>query len=253
MKEHLQRGFRKVGLEVRRKDPQLSPDLLLPRLMSEFDVTCLADVGANDGKSTAVIRQQGYGREIVSFEPEPVAFEALASRAASDQLWQVHQTAIGRDDDEKSLILPTGPTLGSFLPPDENAVSEWDFVSKPVNSVTVPVRRLDSLLPELVEPSALKRIFLKLDIQGWDLEAFAGAAGLLDQIVLLQTNLSFKRIYEGQPTYREQLDVFEAEGFEPAGIFPWPVRDHNWSLIDVRTVFVRKGLRPRGPQASTDV
>ncbi|MEP6153274.1 FkbM family methyltransferase [Ilumatobacter sp.] len=218
-------------------------ELLLPRLMFEFDVTCLADVGANDGRTTAGLRKGGYSGEIVSFEPDPAAFSVLASRAATDLLWRTHQTAIGRERNEKSLILSAGPTLGSFLPPDENAIRHWNFVSEPLNSITVPVQRLDSILPELVDLSVLDRIFLKMDIQGWDLEAFAGATGLLEKIVIIQTNLSLKTIYDGQPTYREQLDVFEAAGFEPAGFFPWPIMDHNWALIDVRTVFVRQGLR----------
>lgn len=246
------RAARGLGLEVSRVDTSVSLDLLLPRLMSDFDVTCMADVGANDGRSTAMLRKEGFRGEIVSFEPEPVAFEALSGKAASDPHWQVHRKAIGREDDEKSLILPSGATLGSFLPPNEDAVHEWEFVSEPVASVKVPVRRLDSLLPELVPSDALDRIFLKMDIQGWDLEAFAGSAGLVDRIVMLQTNLSFKEIYEGQPSYRQQLDVFEADGFEPAGFFPWPVRDHNWGLIDVRTVFVRRGLRPHADHTTSN-
>ncbi len=249
VKGYLKRAVRSLGLEISRKDPRATLDLLLTSMMSEFDITCMVDVGANDGSTTEMLRQEGYSGEIVSFEPEPVVFEQLSRRASNDPRWQAHQIAIGRNDEERSLLLPTGPTLGSFLSTAKKAVSEWDFVSEPVASVTVAVRRLDSLLPELVEPLARQRLFLKMDIQGWDLEAFAGAAGLLDQIVMLQTNLSFKRIYEGQASYREQLDVFEAAGFEPAGFFPWPVRDHNWSLIDVRTVFVKQGLRSEQPPA----
>jgi hypothetical protein len=82
------------------------------------------------------------------------------------------------------------------------------------------VDTLGNILPHLQRRYGFRRTFLKMDTQGFDLEVFAGASPVYDQLAGLQTELSLKRIYEGTPTWTAALESYQAEGFELAGLFP---------------------------------
>jgi len=58
----------------------------------------------------------------------------------------------------------------------------------------VSIRRLDAVLDEVV-PAGAQRLFLKLDTQGWDIEALEGASGCLDRVVALQLEASARSLY----------------------------------------------------------
>jgi hypothetical protein len=107
--------------------------------------------------------------------------------------------------------------------------------------------RLDEIFDDLVEGVSQPRVYLKLDTQGWDVEVFAGAAGCLDRVVAMQSELSVQPLYEGMPSYQEALEVYSAAGFEVSGMFPL-VRDAALRLIEFDCVLVRpeaQAIHPR--------
>ena len=52
-----------------------------------------------------------------------------------------------------------------------------------------------------------------------DLEVFRGSAAQLDRIVAIQSELSFRALYENQPDYLTVLDEMRSAGFWPASFF----------------------------------
>ena len=101
------------------------------------------------------------------------------------------------------------------------------------------VRRLDGLLPELLEGLDEGRVFLKMDTQGYDLEVFAGAEGVLDRVVALQSELACVPIYDGMTRLPEQWATYEAAGFESAGVFPVSFHKDTVRAIEYDVVMVR--------------
>jgi hypothetical protein len=84
----------------------------------------------------------------------------------------------------------------------------------------VEVRRLDSILDECLAGIDSPRLYLKLDTQGFDLEAFRGAEGVLDKILAAQTEVSFVPLYEGMPGWADSLKEFESLGFSVVDFMP---------------------------------
>ena len=78
----------------------------------------------------------------------------------------------------------------------------------------VNVKRLDSVLPSLLNDLDFCRIFLKIDTQGYDLEVFKGASGCIDKIQGIQSELSIQPIYKNMPHYLEAIEAYEAAGFD---------------------------------------
>jgi hypothetical protein len=83
-----------------------------------------------------------------------------------------------------------------------------------------------------------RRLYLKLDTQGYDLEVLRGAARSLERVVALQSEIAFVPLYAGMPSWRESFERIEALGFAPSGIFS-VTREPSLRLVEADCVFVR--------------
>ena len=218
------------------RDKAVSDWLLAQHLrdvLRRYRVDCVLDVGANRGQYVRLVRRAGFRGRIISFEPVPELFAQLAAAAADDELWDVHQVALGRENGELQMHVVPG-SLSSLLPPSEFGSARYERL-RATTSVTVPVRRLDEVLAEAGE----SRMLLKLDTQGFDLEAFAGATGVLDRIVALQSELGLLTIYDGMPRLPEALATYEAAGFEVTGLYPVSRESRTQRVLEYDCVMVR--------------
>ncbi len=190
-------------------------------LLRQQQVQCVLDVGANVGQFGRRLRQLGYAGRIVSFEPILEACEALRWEARNDALWDVVNIALGAEDGQSEFRIQQAASghsvLSSFLPLRDSHpfVAHEQLVEQ---TRTVPLRRLDTLLPESFPDVLKQRVFLKIDTQGFDLEVVRGASSVLECVVLLQSELSVVPIYEGMPPYTVALETYTDLGFEVVGL-----------------------------------
>ena len=207
------------------------------------DVDCVLDVGANKGQFARSLRRAGYRGRIVSFEPVRAAYDVLARAARDDPDWWVRHCALGSRDGTATIHVSQG-TMSSLLAP--NAFGRaWSAGLRDMGSEEVVVRRLDALVPELVEGLDAGRIFLKLDTQGVDLDVLEGARPVLDRVVGLQAELACVPIYDGMTRLPEQWAALEEAGFESAGVFPVSFDPATVRAIEHDVVMVRADrMRP---------
>lgn len=246
-KRATQSVFGAFGLEVRRRrtppsprrpDPHATLGAHVAALLARERVDCVIDVGAHEGGFGRLVRSNGWTGQIVSFEPVAASFDRLAAATAGDPLWSVNRIALGRASGRRRINVTGGTVFSSFLEPSAAGSELWPEWMAHVADEEVEIRRLDEVLREATGDPAPERIFLKLDTQGFDLEVFAGAAGVLDKIVGLQSELSLRPIYEGMPTYLEALQAFQATGFAMTGIYP-VTRDPEWRIVECDAVMIR--------------
>src|ERR1700686_1867632 len=67
----------------------------LRRLLTQLDVDCVLDVGANRGQFAQELRGIGYNGQIISFEPIASEFSVLRRKFANDSKWRGYQIALG--------------------------------------------------------------------------------------------------------------------------------------------------------------
>lgn len=193
-------------------------DAHLRRLLARVPVDALIDVGAHQGGAGLRFRHAGFHGPIHSFEPVSANYERLTDVAAADASWSVSRVALGSaageatintfpDGDFDSLHEPTGYGAGRFTKVRSRA------------SEVVTVRTLDEVMAEPALAAA-RRVFLKIDTQGHDLEVVRGGETSIDRIVGLQFELSMKPVYEDAPSAVEALDYALRLGFEVTGLFP---------------------------------
>ena len=221
--------------------------LLEEQAMWVFDqlgVNCVLDVGANVGQYAQRLRAAGYTGRIVSFEPLAEFAEQLRSAAAGDPSWIVCQYALGDPDETAKINATPGRTLSSLLPASEFG-KEWRKTLRAPVSETVRVRRLDSVLDEVLADLDDPRIFLKLDTQGFDLNVIRGARERLGDISGLQSEVACLPIYEQMPQLEEQLAEYRAAGFDIVGMYPVGRHVATGRVIEFDVVMVRASALDR--------
>jgi FkbM family methyltransferase len=221
----------------------------LRRILSVLEVDGVLDVGANAGQYGALLRSLGFKGAILSFEPVQASFEDLTRASADDPGWQAFAVALGSTDEERTIATTRFSLLSSFLEPSEFSGEVFGAESEVVCREAVPVRRLDRLLPELWPEPAPRRIFLKTDTQGFDLEVIEGAGDVLRKVVGLQVELSAIPLYEGMPDYLETLAKLRGLGFEVAGLHPIFRKPGSLAIAEFDCLLVRSALEATSPGA----
>jgi FkbM family methyltransferase len=209
----------------------------MSRLIRKLDINCVLDVGANVGQYAQQLRSGGYGGRIVSFEPVPAIAEKLRKAARNDADWRVIECALGDADEEAEINVRPG-TMSSLLPSSEFG-KNWHDRLHVAEAQKISVRRLDGLFDEVVKGIDDPRVYLKMDTQGYDMQAFAGAGDRLKEIAGMQSEVACVPIYDGMPRLPDQIAAYESAGFEITGMFPVTRHRASMRVIEFDVTMVR--------------
>jgi FkbM family methyltransferase len=202
-----------LGYEVHRSD--LAHPGRRAAAMKVRGIDVVLDVGANRGQYVEWLRAAGYDGRIVSFEPIPSAFEAMAEGQAADPRWQGHNLALGATAGSAVLHVAESPVLSSLLQPGARLRAHIPQAST-VREVTVPVAPLDDVWKESVPDGS--KVMLKIDTQGYEHLVLDGAAEHLSMIQLVEVEMSLVNLYEGGSSIFTLLPRLKAAGFEVVSI-----------------------------------
>jgi FkbM family methyltransferase len=208
-------------------------------ILRELRINCVLDVGANVGQFGRTLRRSGYQGRIVSFEPLEEFATKLRRRAARDHDWHVHEFALGDEDTTAEINATPGASLSSMLPASEFG-KEWSHKLETSVKQEITIRRLDRVLDEVLAGIDEPRIYLKLDTQGYDLLAFRGGGGRVEEVLAMQSEVSCLPIYEGMPQMEEQVGEYRAAGFDIAGLFPVSMHRPTLRILEFDAVLVRQ-------------
>ena len=178
------------------------------------DVRTVVDVGANRGQFALVARHCFDQSQIISIEP--LAQPAAIWRAvfADDARASLVDAALGPAEGD-AVIHVSGRDDSSSLLPITAAQNSLFPGTAQVDTGTVRVTRLASLLQaEAIRTPAL----LKIDVQGFELQALAGCEDLLDRFDWVYVECSFIELYSGQAFADEVIAWLRERGFVVRGV-----------------------------------
>jgi FkbM family methyltransferase len=238
LKRFVRKSIRSAGWDVKRFDPLSSEATQLARQLSVHQIDVVFDVGANTGQFAERLRDAGFSGRIISFEPSTAAHLTLSKHATPDPNWTIApRMALGDMEGTITLNLAGNSASSSvlpMLPSHANAAPE----SRYVGSENVDLRTLDSIAKDFVAQA--ERVFLKLDVQGFEYKVLQGAEKFLGQVVGIQIELSLVPLYEGEHLFKPMLHDLEERGYDLWSVFPGFVDPATSRLLQLDAVFFRK-------------
>ena len=197
----------------------------------------VVDIGANRGQFALVARHCFKSARIISFEPLAGPAMIFGRLFRRDSLVELHQTAIGplasdalmhisaRDD--SSSLLPILPAQTKLFPGTEERAT-----------TLIRIDRLSHYLQShVMEAPAL----LKLDVQGFELQALTGCEDLLHRFEWVYAECSFAELYEGQALADEVIAWLRDRGLKLRGAYN-VVCDADGQMIQADFLFRKQGL-----------
>jgi FkbM family methyltransferase len=221
----------------KQKEAWWSYPSILRSIFSESQIDLVLDVGANRGQITSELRSF-YKGPIISFEPVSSTFAVLKQAASHDNNWFLFNYALGNESKEQYINTYENSELDSLLKAEKNSVERFRAdLERPVKEL-IKIRRLDDIVSEMPFDIHTRKIFMKMDTQGYDLEVFKGATSIYKNLVALQAELSHEPLYVDMPHWTESIDLFEKAGFSLAGLFP--LYRVNFQYIESDCLMVKK-------------
>lgn len=206
-----------------RRERFILADLVQERLPAGTRLTVL-DAGARDASLDP--RWRGFRKDRIEF----IGFEADATEAA-----RLNQEALSQgrhcryfgvglwsSAGERSFYETAASGGSSLFHPNHPVTDRWKFESETnimlgrdlltvTKTSAIPVEALDDVLAK--EP-ARQIDFMKLNVQGAELEILSGGTHTLRDVLGVQTEVSFVESYVGRPMFSDIDAVLRRAGFE---------------------------------------
>jgi|688.fasta_scaffold70354_3 FkbM family methyltransferase len=197
---------RSIGLEIHKTHSSF--DEARMHVINSEKIALLIDGGANEGQWATRIRRDGYSGRILSLEPGTKAFSKLEFNSKDDPWWDVDSRALGSCEAILPLHLSSNDGMSSSLKRPERHLTEFPSVSFS-GLEDVSVTTLESLLQDVTE-----NVMVKLDIQGFELEALKGIGVAIDKIVAIELEMTLVPMYRGEASVGRVLVTLETMGFK---------------------------------------
>jgi FkbM family methyltransferase len=211
----------------------------LARFLRPSESVLLLDIGANVGSFTSDFLSIYKRSRSICFEPVSSTFEQLAARFAGDSRVEAHQFAISSFDGNAEMHVEAESTLCSLAEYTEDANTAYRIGSAQLEQVGC--RRLDSLQ----FGKGAERLFVKIDVQGFEIEAIRGAMQTLTGADAVLLECSFADEYkDNEPSFSLACALLRE-----CGLYPIVFQDYGRSIANYAyerdVLFVKRELLGR--------
>ncbi len=235
LKTRVHRLIQSFGFDIRRFPSPEETGHRRAMLLQAHGIDLVIDVGANAGQYASELRRFGYAGRILSIEPLKSAFDVLSSAAQHDPLWSVLHAAVGAEEGTATIHVAGNSVSSSLLPmlPLHEALVP---TSRYAGSEQVRVTTVDVIM----DGDAARRVFLKIDTQGFEGSVLDGARRMLQRAAGVEVEMSLVALYDGQILLPELLHRIEGQGYSLFGITPGFADSSTGRLLQVDGVFFRE-------------
>lgn len=235
-------------------------DYVAPRLQPIHIVDVGAmDLGGEEALYMYMVSQSGKAN-VVGFEPQPEECRKLNASAKPGCRFLPY--FIGDGTEREFRLTNTGMT-SSLLEPDHALLQHFyqlDELTQVIGRERVQTKRLDDI-PEITQID-----YLKMDIQGGELDALKGGGRLLSKALVIDVEVEFVPMYKGQPLFAEvdaelrsmgflfhsfSNNAIAGRSFKPL-VHPWGEACRFSQLLWADAVYVRD-FRTFGQMAADDL
>jgi FkbM family methyltransferase len=179
---------------------------LLPQPVGPFKVIDVGAMAIGQEDAFAALVKEGRG-QIIGFEPVKQECERLNAMHGPPHLFLPY--LIGDGSPKTFRFTNTLVTSSTYEPntPLLSMFQNLDEVTRVVNRQEMPTHLLDDI------EQCSDADYVKLDVQGAELDVLRGAPRLLSQALVVQTEVEFVPMYVGQPLFAEIDQAMRGAGY----------------------------------------
>lgn len=242
MKQTLKKILRKMGFDLKRI-PRTYPksvgypigdiELFLHGIKERgFTPKGIIDVGANKGHWAVLAAEVFPNAKVIMIEPQDEMRAPLEILCLRDKRFSYVQAGAAKECGE--LVQTIWPDLAgsSFLPQvDQDALKKGTQRITPVTTIDKILQNNPDFIPDMI----------KLDIQGFELEALRGASSAFGQTELFVMETNLFEFSPSMPLTSECIQFMKDRGYELYDITGYLRRPFDGALGQVDLAFAKIG------------
>ena len=203
-------GLANLRIGRRRTSPQYLYDACLQEAFAGVQSPFVLDVGAHHGETVAYIRERFPDARIVAFEPTPESFQLL-TKLQQRYKFEPFNLALGAKNGQVDFHVNSHSPTNSILAMDAGASRLDPLAAETPLLVRVALARLDDFLVQHQMQQSID--YLKLDVQGYEVEVIKGATETLRRVRFVMTEVQFNPVYQNSSKVDELCYEFYSRGF----------------------------------------
>jgi FkbM family methyltransferase len=184
-------------------------------MMRGRKIATLVDIGANVGQFSLLVTALVPGVRVEAFEPLGGPANVFEKLFADNPLVTLHRVAIGAEKMNAPMNVSRREDSSSLL----GISSVQTRIFPGTEKVGVEMVTVTTLDAELDPHKIVSPAFLKLDVQGYELEALRGCDTMLQYFDFIYAELSFIELYESQALAHDVIDFLAGRGFDICGVY----------------------------------
>ncbi len=205
----------------------------------DLDIRTVIDVGANTGQFAKLARAVFPAAIIYSFEPLPDCFAELKNALPKDVRFFPFECGIGSSEQTLEFLRSFHTPSSSFLKMEEFHKEAFPYSSEGQASKPIEVK-VTTLDKALGDATIEDNILLKIDVQGYELEAIAGAERMLEKASVVILEMSFVRLYAGQPLFHDVYEKMYELGYRFHGSLSQMTHPQTGEVVQTDALFVNE-------------
>lgn len=212
--------------------PRLTPQRVW---FQQLGIQTVLDVGSHVGSFAYAMRHILPQVQIYSFEPLQDNYARLVKNLAPLGNFEAFNTAIGEHVGELEFHRSDFSPSSSAL---EMGELHRQTFPESAHSTTlrVPVACLDDYLDKI---KLTAPVFLKIDVQGYEDAVLRGAGQILQQVDLIEIEVSYRLLYTGQVLFDGIHQLLTQAGFRFAGNLDAMLSPLDGSILQSDALFIR--------------
>ncbi len=249
MRQAIKKLFQSFGYEIRRQDSQGNPILAVGNMQlfledlreRGFVPQSILDVGANRGNWSRMVKSVFPAANCFLIEPQVEMKPFLDSFCQDFPGSQWFLAGAGAVPGELTLNVSDNLDGASFLIP------QTDELKHTLKERTVQVVTIDSLIEQKKIPIPQ---LVKLDIQGFEIEALRGGMKIFDHVELFIVEVSLFEFKDKMPIFHEVISFMEERDYLVYNFAGFLQRPYDGALGQVDVCFAKRDGALRGPSGS---